>query len=128
MGGVVWCGRVPLSSHPGAEARPNASRTLFGSQHSFSRAWFNPVSMANTTGFTIAAMTVEELPESDGNGQIIRFHERDDFLPEACRWPEPVYRDFDDEVLLSPIIAGAALSRCSDSVIGNALRLRKVKL
>jgi Cu+-exporting ATPase len=30
--------------------------------------------------------------------------------------------------LLSPIIAGAAMSLSSLSVIGNALRLRKVKL
>ena len=84
--------------------------------------------MADATVFTIAAMTVEELSESDGNVQTIRFHERDDFLPEACRRPDSVYRDFDDEVLLSPIIVGAAMSLSSVSVIGNALRLRKVKL
>lgn len=73
-------------------------------------------------------MTAEELLENDGNVQTIRFYERDDFRPETCRWPYSVYRDFDDEVLLSPIFAGAATSLSSVSVIGNALRLRKVKL
>lgn len=32
--------------------------------------------------------------------QTIRFYERESLLPEAYRWPDSGYRDFDDEALL----------------------------
>lgn len=46
-------------------------------------------------------MTIGELAKSAGvNVQTIRFYEREGLLPDAHRWPDSGYRDFDDEALL----------------------------
>ena len=46
-------------------------------------------------------MTIGELAKRAGvNVQTIRFYERESLLPEAHRWPDSGYRDFDDEALL----------------------------
>lgn len=46
-------------------------------------------------------MTIGELAKRAGvNVQTIRFYERGSLLPEAHRWPDSGYRDFDDEALL----------------------------
>lgn len=46
-------------------------------------------------------MTIGELAKKAGvNVQTIRFYERERLLPDAHRWPDSGYRDFDDEALL----------------------------
>lgn len=46
-------------------------------------------------------MTIGELAtKADVNVQTIRYYEREGLLPEAHRWPDSGYRDFDDEALL----------------------------
>lgn len=46
-------------------------------------------------------MTIGELAKQAGvNVQTIRFYERERLLPDAHRWPDSGYRDFDDEALL----------------------------
>jgi len=46
-------------------------------------------------------MTIGELAKKAGvNVQTIRFYERESLLPDAHRWPDTGYRDFDDEALL----------------------------
>lgn len=46
-------------------------------------------------------MTIGELAKKAGvNVQTIRYYEREGLLPEAHRWPDSGYRDFDDEALL----------------------------
>ena len=46
-------------------------------------------------------MTIGELAKkADVNVQTIRYYERKKLLPEAHRWPDSGYRDFDDEALL----------------------------
>lgn len=46
-------------------------------------------------------MTIGELAKKAGvNVQTIRFYERESLLPEAHRWPDSGYRDFDDDALL----------------------------
>jgi MerR family mercuric resistance operon transcriptional regulator len=45
-------------------------------------------------------MTVGELARQAGvNVQTVRYYEREGLLPEAYRWPDSGYRDFDDEAL-----------------------------
>ena len=45
-------------------------------------------------------MTIGELAKKAGvNAQTIRYYEREGVLPEAHRWPDSGYRDFDDEAL-----------------------------
>lgn len=45
-------------------------------------------------------MTVGELARQAGvNVQTVRYYEREGLLPEAHRWPDSGYRDFDDEAL-----------------------------
>ncbi len=46
-------------------------------------------------------MTIGELAKKAGvNVQTIRYYEREGLLPDAHRWPDSGYRDFDDEALL----------------------------
>jgi len=46
-------------------------------------------------------MTIGELAKKAGvNVQTIRYYEREKLLPDAHRWPDSGYRDFDDEALL----------------------------
>jgi DNA-binding transcriptional MerR regulator len=46
-------------------------------------------------------MTIGELAKkAEVNVQTIRFYEREELLPDAHRWPDSGYRDFDDEALL----------------------------
>lgn len=46
-------------------------------------------------------MTIGELARQAGvNVQTIRYYEREGLLPDAHRWPDSGYRDFDDEALL----------------------------
>lgn len=46
-------------------------------------------------------MTIGELAKkADVNVQTIRFYERERLLPDAHRWPDSGYRDFDDDALL----------------------------
>lgn len=46
-------------------------------------------------------MTIGELANKAGvNVQTVRYYEREGLLPEAHRWPDSGYRDFDDEALL----------------------------
>ncbi len=46
-------------------------------------------------------MTIGELAKKAGvNVQTIRYYEREALLPDAHRWPDSGYRDFDDEALL----------------------------
>lgn len=46
-------------------------------------------------------MTIGELAKAAGvNVQTIRFYEREALLPDAHRWPDSGYRDFDSEALL----------------------------
>ena len=46
-------------------------------------------------------MTIGELAKKAGvNVQTIRFYERERLLPDAHRWPDSGYRDFDDDALL----------------------------
>jgi MerR family transcriptional regulator, copper efflux regulator len=45
-------------------------------------------------------MTIGELAKRAGvNPQTIRYYEREDLLPEAHRWPDSGYRDYDEEAL-----------------------------
>ncbi len=45
-------------------------------------------------------MTIGELARKAGvNVQTVRYYERDGLLPQAHRWPDSGYRDFDDEAL-----------------------------
>lgn len=45
-------------------------------------------------------MTIGELAQKAGvNVQTVRYYEREGLLPEAHRWPDSGYRDFDDEAL-----------------------------
>jgi DNA-binding transcriptional MerR regulator len=46
-------------------------------------------------------MTIGELAKKVGvNVQTIRYYEREGLLPDAHRWPDSGYRDFDDEAVL----------------------------
>lgn len=46
-------------------------------------------------------MTIGELAKQVGvNVQTIRYYEREGLLPDAHRWPDSGYRDFDDEASL----------------------------
>lgn len=46
-------------------------------------------------------MTIGALAKkADVNVQTIRYYEREGLLPDAHRWPDSGYRDFDDEALL----------------------------
>lgn len=46
-------------------------------------------------------MTIGELAKKAGvNVQTIRYYERERLLPDAHRWPDSGYRDFDEEALL----------------------------
>lgn len=46
-------------------------------------------------------MTIGELAHKAGvNVQTVRYYEREGLLPEAHRWPDSGYRDFDDDALL----------------------------
>jgi len=46
-------------------------------------------------------MTIGELARKVGvNVQTIRYYEREGLLPDAHRWPDSGYRDFDDKALL----------------------------
>ncbi len=46
-------------------------------------------------------MTIGELAKKVGvNVQTVRYYERERLLPDAHRWPDSGYRDFDDEALL----------------------------
>ena len=46
-------------------------------------------------------MTIGELAKKAGvNVQTIRYYEREGLLPDAHRWPDSGYRDFDDEAVL----------------------------
>ena len=46
-------------------------------------------------------MTIGELAKKAAvNVQTIRYYEREGLLPDAHRWPDSGYRDFDDEALL----------------------------
>ena len=46
-------------------------------------------------------MTIGELAKKAAvNVQTIRYYEREDLLPNAHRWPDSGYRDFDEEALL----------------------------
>lgn len=46
-------------------------------------------------------MTIGELANKAGvNVQTVRYYEREGLLPEAHRWPDSGYRDFDDDALL----------------------------
>tara|TARA_R110002167_G_scaffold118789_1_gene295599 strand:+ start:134 stop:526 length:393 start_codon:yes stop_codon:yes gene_type:complete len=46
-------------------------------------------------------MTIGELAKkADVNVQTIRYYERESLLPDAHRWPDSGYRDFDDDALL----------------------------
>ena len=46
-------------------------------------------------------MTIGELAKKAGvNVQTIRYYERERLLPDAHRWPDSGYRDFDDDALL----------------------------
>jgi len=46
-------------------------------------------------------MTIGELAKkATVNVQTIRYYEREGLLPNAHRWPDSGYRDFDDEALL----------------------------
>ncbi len=46
-------------------------------------------------------MTIGELAKQVGvNVQTIRFYEREGLLPDAHRWPDSGYRDFDDDARL----------------------------
>jgi DNA-binding transcriptional MerR regulator len=46
-------------------------------------------------------MTIGELAKKIGvNVQTIRYYEREGLLPDAHRWPDSGYRDFDDEAVL----------------------------
>ncbi len=46
-------------------------------------------------------MTIGELAKKVGvNVQTIRYYEREGLLPDAHRWPDSGYRDFDDEAIL----------------------------
>ncbi|MBL9214620.1 MAG: heavy metal-responsive transcriptional regulator [Opitutaceae bacterium] len=46
-------------------------------------------------------MTIGELAKKVGvNVQTIRYYEREGLLPDAHRWPDSGYRDFDDEAFL----------------------------
>lgn len=50
---------------------------------------------------SIVVMTIGELATKAGvNVQTVRYYEREGLLPEAHRWPDSGYRDFDDEALL----------------------------
>lgn len=43
-------------------------------------------------------MTIGELAKAAGvNVQTIRYYERESLLPEAHRWPDSGYRDYDDD-------------------------------
>ena len=45
-------------------------------------------------------MTIGELAKkADVNVQTIRYYEREGLLPDAHRWPDSGYRDFDDDAL-----------------------------
>lgn len=45
-------------------------------------------------------MTIGELAKKAGvNAQTIRYYERESLLPEAHRWPDSGYRDYDDNAL-----------------------------
>ena len=46
-------------------------------------------------------MTIGELAKKTTvNAQTIRYYEREGLLPDAHRWPDSGYRDFDEEALL----------------------------
>ncbi len=46
-------------------------------------------------------MTIGELAKKVGvNVQTVRYYEREGLLPDAHRWPDSGYRDFDDDALL----------------------------
>lgn len=46
-------------------------------------------------------MTIGELAKKAGvNVQTVRYYEREGLLPDAHRWPDSGYRDFDDDALL----------------------------
>ncbi len=46
-------------------------------------------------------MTIGELAKKAAvNVQTVRYYEREGLLPDAHRWPDSGYRDFDDEALL----------------------------
>ncbi len=46
-------------------------------------------------------MTIGELAKQAAvNAQTIRYYEREGLLPDAHRWPDSGYRDFDEEALL----------------------------
>ncbi len=46
-------------------------------------------------------MTIGELAKkAEVNVQTVRYYEREGLLPEAHRWPDSGYRDFDDDALM----------------------------